>query len=68
MIKQDWMVIIAGNDLVEAMSAETKARCPHTGSGYASEPTLRPAARAVGARHPWRGGYLLQLRPLGALR
>jgi hypothetical protein len=37
MIKQDWMVIIAGNDLVEAMSAETKARCTHTGYGYASE-------------------------------
>lgn len=37
MIKQDWMVIIAGNDLVEAMSAETKARCTDTGAGYASD-------------------------------
>jgi len=37
MIKQDWMVIIAGEALVDAMSAETKARCEWRGCGYASE-------------------------------
>lgn len=37
MIKQDWMVIVAGEALVDAMTAETKARCKWTGAGYASE-------------------------------
>lgn len=37
MMKQDWMVIVAGEALVDAMTAETKARCRWTGSGYASD-------------------------------
>ena len=37
MIKQDWMVIVAGEELVDAMTAEQKARVPHTGFGYESE-------------------------------
>ena len=37
MIKQDWMVIVAGEALVNALSAEQKARIPHTGFGYESE-------------------------------
>lgn len=37
MIKQDWMIIVAGEELVDALSAETKARCQWTGSGYASD-------------------------------
>jgi hypothetical protein len=37
MIKQDWMAIHAGAALVDALTEETKARCAHTGAGYASE-------------------------------
>lgn len=37
MIKQDWMVIVAGEALVDAMSAEQKLRCRWTGGGYASD-------------------------------
>jgi hypothetical protein len=37
MIKQDWMVIVAGHALVDALTAETKARCTWTGFGYESE-------------------------------
>lgn len=37
MTKQDWMIIVAGEQLVESMDAEKKARCRWTGSGYASE-------------------------------
>lgn len=36
MIKQDWMVIVAGEALVDQMTAETKARCEWTGYGYNS--------------------------------
>jgi hypothetical protein len=31
------MVIVAGDVLVDALSAETKSRCEHRGSGYASD-------------------------------
>lgn len=37
MIKQDWMVIVAGEELVAFLSQETKSRCKWTGGGYASE-------------------------------
>ncbi len=37
MIRQDWMIIVAGSDLVDAMSVETKSRCQHTGNGYNSD-------------------------------
>lgn len=37
MIKQSWMTIVAGEALVDTMTAETKARCAWTGRGYASE-------------------------------
>lgn len=37
MIKQDWMVIVAGDALVDAMSAEKQRRCRWTGQGYASD-------------------------------
>lgn len=37
MIRQDWMTIVAGEALVDAMTAETKARCEFTGYGYKSE-------------------------------
>lgn len=37
MIKQDWMIIVAGEALVDEMTAEQKRRVPHTGCGYASE-------------------------------
>lgn len=36
MVKQDWMVIVAGEKLVDEMTAETKARCEWTGYGYNS--------------------------------
>lgn len=36
MIKQDWMIIVAGEVLVNAMTSETKARCEWTGYGYNS--------------------------------
>lgn len=41
MLKQDWMVIVAGEELVDAMTAEQKAKIPHTGLGYASEELCR---------------------------
>lgn len=37
MLKQDWMIIVAGEVLVDTMAVETKARCEWTGYGYASE-------------------------------
>lgn len=37
MVKQDWMVIVAGEKLVDEMTVETKARCEYTGYGYKSE-------------------------------
>lgn len=37
MIRQDWMVIVAGEKLVDALSAEQAARVRHTGLGYDSE-------------------------------
>jgi hypothetical protein len=37
MIKQDWMIIIAGEPLVDRMSEETKRRCEYRGGGYASD-------------------------------
>lgn len=36
MIKQDWMIIVAGEPLVDAMTAEQKAKVPMTGAGYSS--------------------------------
>jgi hypothetical protein len=36
MIKQDWMTIVAGEKLVDEMTAETKSRCEFTGYGYNS--------------------------------
>lgn len=36
MIKQDWMVIVAGEELVDAMTTETMKRCAWTGRGYNS--------------------------------
>ncbi len=37
MIRQDWMIIVAGDALVDAMSAEQKVRCQWTGFGYNSD-------------------------------
>lgn len=37
MVKQDWMTIVAGEKLVDKMTAETKARCTFTGFGYNSD-------------------------------
>jgi len=37
MIRQDWMIIVAGSELVDAMSAEQKQRCQWTGSGCNSD-------------------------------
>lgn len=37
MIKQDWMVIVAGEPLVDAMTAEQIARVPCSGYGFESE-------------------------------
>ena len=37
MIKQEWMEIVAGEALVDAIAAETKAKCRWTGYGYASD-------------------------------
>lgn len=37
MIKQDWMIIVAGEKLVNDITAETKARCQFTGVGYNSD-------------------------------
>jgi hypothetical protein len=36
MIKQDWMIIVAGHDLVDALEAKQKATCRWTGQGYDS--------------------------------
>ena len=35
--KQDWMTIVAGEPLVDALQAEKERRVPHTGFGYESE-------------------------------
>ena len=37
MIKQDWMIIVAGHDLVDAMEIEQKAKCRFNGFGYNSD-------------------------------
>lgn len=37
MVKQDWMVIVAGEALVDEMTAKRKATIPHNGFGYDSE-------------------------------
>ncbi len=37
MIKQDWMIIVAGHNLVAAMEAEQKAKVRWTGCGYDSD-------------------------------
>lgn len=37
MVKQDWLIVVAGQELVDAMDAETKAACEWTGHGYNSE-------------------------------
>jgi hypothetical protein len=37
MIKQDWMVIVAGEALINALEVEQKAKCKWTGNGYASD-------------------------------
>lgn len=36
MIKQDWMTIIAGEQLVDQLTTETRARCQNTGAGFNS--------------------------------
>jgi hypothetical protein len=41
MINQDWMTIVAGEALVDALQAETKARVPWGCGGYKSEPLCR---------------------------
>lgn len=41
MLRQDWMVIVAGEELVDALTAEQKASVPMTGSGYESEALCR---------------------------
>lgn len=46
----DKFTIIAGHDLIAALDAETKARCVHTGAGYASEQLC-----AVQREHSGRG-------------
>ena len=35
--RQEWMTIVAGGDLIDALDAETRALVPHTGRGFASE-------------------------------
>jgi hypothetical protein len=37
MTRQDWMTIVAGNELLAAMEAEQIAKVPQTGYGFASE-------------------------------
>ena len=37
MIKQEWMVIIAGEQLIDELSAETRARVHRNERGFASE-------------------------------
>lgn len=37
MIRQDWMTIVAGDELLVAMEAEQRAMVPETGRGFASE-------------------------------
>jgi hypothetical protein len=37
MIKQDWMIIVAGHDLVDAMEVEQKAKCRWGCGGYNSD-------------------------------
>lgn len=45
MIKQDWMIIIAGNAVVDAMEVEQKATVPFNGYGYESEALCRLQSR-----------------------
>jgi hypothetical protein len=37
MVKQDWMIVVAGEALVDLLTLETVARCRWTGRGYASD-------------------------------
>lgn len=37
MIRQDWMTIVAGEELINAMEAEQRAIVPETGHVFASE-------------------------------
>lgn len=37
MMRQSWMIIVAGDKLIDEMSAEQKSRCQWTGSDYASD-------------------------------
>lgn len=37
MIRQDWMIIVAGDELFDALEAEQRATVPETGRGFASE-------------------------------
>lgn len=37
MMRQSWMIIVAGDKLVDEMSEERKARCQWTGYGYNSD-------------------------------
>ena len=37
MFKQDWMIIVAGEMLVDQLTAEQKARVQRNGAGFASE-------------------------------
>jgi hypothetical protein len=42
MIKQDWMIIVAGSELVDSLEAEQKSRVPMTEGGhYESEALCR---------------------------
>lgn len=52
MLKQDWMTIVAGEELVDALTAEQQALIPQDGQGYfKSEPLCRlqqeQAARGI---------------------
>jgi hypothetical protein len=49
MIKQDWMIIVAGEALVDELSAEQKRVVPFTGFGYDST-TLCAHQRDVAQR------------------
>lgn len=50
MVKQDWMVIVAGEELVDQMTAEQKAKCEWTGYGYNSQQVC-----ALQSEHSRRG-------------
>lgn len=48
MIKQDWMIIVAGEALIDEMQREQEATVPKTGNGYASEALCRLQAKQAG--------------------